>query len=78
MSIKIKITEEEILGIPNDVELGGYVRKKYLSFKNRQQDDEPEHCVVCGKVSGYLKSTHIDLRVGFVEGVGQLCHECNK
>ena len=30
MSIKIKITEQEILDKPNDAELGSYIRRKYL------------------------------------------------
>lgn len=33
-------------------------------------------CVICGKESPYEYSTHIDLRYGYVEGVGQLCRSC--
>jgi hypothetical protein len=36
-------------------------------------------CVLCGKESPYLVSTHIDLRIGYVEGAGQGCfqpHTC--
>jgi hypothetical protein len=85
MEIKIKITEQEILDKPNDAELGSYIRKKYMVLQEslKQEvdilslgqipDDEPERCLICGKFSPYVKSTHIDMRVGFVEGVGQSC-----
>ena len=85
MGIKIKISEKEILDKPNDMELGLYVRKKYVIQKETMKkdidilslgqipDDEPESCLVCGKFSPYTRSTHIDLRVGFIEGGGQGC-----
>jgi hypothetical protein len=85
MGIKLKITEKEILDKPNDAELGSYIRRKYLVQKETMKrdidilslgqipDDEPEACLVCGKLSPYTKSTHIDMRTGFIEGVGQGC-----
>ena len=85
MGIKIKITEEEILSMTNDIQLGSYIRKKYMVQKETMNrdidmlslgqipDDEPEVCLVCGKLTPYSKSTHIDLRTGFLEGVGQGC-----
>jgi len=39
-------------------------------------DDDYEKCVMCGESVPYLKSTHIDRRVGYVEGAGQLCKDC--
>lgn len=36
-----------------------------------------EKCVMCGTQTNYDVSTHIDMRVGYIEGVGQLCEECN-
>ena len=87
MSIKIKITEEEILSKPNDSELGSYIRYKYLvqkdSLKQEKDvlslgqipDDEPERCLICGEFTPYLKSTHIDMRYGFIEGAGQGCYK---
>ena len=40
-------------------------------------DGEPfESCVMCGKKTNVLKSTHIDLRNGYYEGIGQVCNEC--
>ena len=38
-----------------------------------------DRCVICGDESPYLVSTHIDLRIGYVEGGGQGCfqpHTC--
>lgn len=86
MGIKIKITEKEILNNPNDNQLGSYIRKKYLTILSEEKqsdidwlslgqinDEEPEKCLVCGKLSPYTRSTHVDLRTGYIEGVGQGC-----
>lgn len=35
--------------------------------------DEYDNCVICGKTTPYTKNTHIDFRIGYVEGVGQTC-----
>jgi hypothetical protein len=87
MSIRIKITEEEILSKPNDSELGSYIRYKYLvqkdSLKQEKDilslgqipDDEPERCLVCGEFTPYTKGTHVDFRVGYIRGAGQGCYK---
>lgn len=33
-------------------------------------------CVSCGAETAYEVSTHIDMRNGYVEGLGQLCSKC--
>jgi hypothetical protein len=33
-------------------------------------------CVDCGKTTIYPKNIHIDYRMNYVEGAGQLCSEC--
>jgi hypothetical protein len=38
---------------------------------------EYDNCVLCGKVSPYTRSTHIDRRIGYVEGCGQGCFQPN-
>jgi len=38
-------------------------------------DDTFDVCVMCGKQSPYKRSTHIDHRIGYVEGGGQGCFE---
>jgi hypothetical protein len=39
--------------------------------------DEYDTCVMCGKKTPYLRSTHIDLREGYIEGGGQGCYQPN-
>ena len=127
MSLKVILTENEILKIPNDYELGGHVRQKMCEisqdFKYGRGSDknyethphkkspwvcsicgesteeidgkylqgydhikcklmvdknvEYDHCVICGKQSPYTRSTHIDYRIGYVEGSGQGCFQAN-
>jgi hypothetical protein len=38
--------------------------------------EEYEICVMCGKETKVLLSTHIDERHNYVEGAGQLCSQC--
>jgi hypothetical protein len=33
-------------------------------------------CIMCGKETAYDFETHIDSRIGYIEGAGQLCHDC--
>lgn len=35
-------------------------------------------CIMCGTETAYDVSTHIDMRVGYIEGAGQLCTSCYK
>ena len=136
MTIKVTLTEEEILSTPNDSELGELVRNKFWQARRDQEgpqyDDEHfgltigedglvksinrsftcsicggdtseidydylvgydhlgcilkeeevrpdafDKCVICGKETPYLRSTHIDLREGYVEGGGQGCYQPN-
>jgi|LauGreDrversion4_2_1035121.scaffolds.fasta_scaffold564982_3 hypothetical protein len=35
-----------------------------------------DKCVMCSEETQYDFSTHIDLRTGYIEGVGQLCFNC--
>lgn len=37
---------------------------------------EKEKCVLCDKETEYTKDIHIDYRLHYIEGVGQLCSEC--
>jgi len=39
--------------------------------------DSFDKCVICGKETPYLVSTHIDMRIGYVEGGGQGCYQPN-
>lgn len=71
MEFNFLITEKEIKQYPNDYELGNYIRKKYHQHSNIKYDT----CVECGLESPYTVDTHIDLRVGFIEGAGQGCFQ---
>jgi hypothetical protein len=35
-----------------------------------------DKCVLCGDETPYDETTHIDLRLGYVEGCGQVCRCC--
>jgi hypothetical protein len=35
-----------------------------------------DKCVSCGSETPYDKTDHIDFRLGYVEGAGQLCLDC--
>lgn len=39
---------------------------------------ELEHCIVCGNEVNVLKTEHINRRLYYVEGAGQLCSDCYK
>ncbi len=47
------------------------------SFKVSLKDNtEKDKCVKCGEITMYEKNVHIDRRMGYVEGAGQLCNGC--
>lgn len=35
-----------------------------------------DHCVLCGVETPYNYETPVDMRIGYVEGAGQLCSSC--
>ena len=35
-----------------------------------------DKCILCGVETAYDETTHIDMRVGYIEGAGQLCVTC--
>ena len=37
---------------------------------------DKDKCVNCKRETLYSKETHIDFRLGYVEGAGQLCLDC--
>jgi hypothetical protein len=41
------------------------------------QEFEIEYCVNCGEKTKYKMSDHIDMRINYIEGVGQLCSRCS-
>jgi hypothetical protein len=47
-----------------------------LEAENKAKANEYECCVLCGKETVYKRSTHVDMRHGYIEGAGQLCASC--
>jgi hypothetical protein len=37
-----------------------------------------DKCIICSKDTQYTRSTHIDNRIGYIEGCGQTCTDCYK
>jgi hypothetical protein len=33
-------------------------------------------CILCGNETSYEFETHVDMRVGYIDGAGQLCSNC--
>ena len=64
-----------IESIPSDDEISEWD----ITLMDGLEDEEFEidKCVICGMDTPYLKSTHIDLRIGYVEGGGQGCFQPN-
>lgn len=71
--MKFLVSESDVLSNPNDQQLGELVRQRYWDFKN--MTDPQDKCVICGKESPYKISTHIDRRIGYIEGAGQGCFQ---
>lgn len=53
--------------------LAGY---DHLSCALEAEKNEYDHCVICDVETPYKRSTHIDMRIGYIEGAGQLCQSC--
>jgi hypothetical protein len=57
--------------------LVGYDHLRCVLEEESNKSLQYDHCVICGKETPYLRSTHIDLREGYVEGGGQGCYQPN-
>jgi len=44
---------------------------------SKNQVFEIEYCVNCGKETQYKKGDHIDTKISYIEGAGQLCSRCH-
>ena len=45
-------------------------------IKQQNTMNELERCVLCGKTTEVRKDTPVELRDDYIEGAGQLCHNC--
>ena len=73
MEFSITLTEEDIKNYPNNYELGTFIKKHYIQYLSLKFDK----CLTCGKESSYTDDSPIEDRVGYVEGLGQVCFEPN-
>ena len=46
------------------------------ALEAEMKSDKFDHCIICGVETPYKRSTHIDMRIGYIEGAGQLCSAC--
>ena len=44
----------------------------------KEEENEVEICITCGKETSFKKSDDITFRYGYIEGAGQLCFSCNQ
>ena len=47
-----------------------------LDAEMKTKEDEFDHCVLCGVETIYKRNTHVDMRLGYIDGAGQLCPAC--
>ena len=67
-------------GDTSDIDYDYLVGYDHLGCVLKEEEVRPDafdKCVICGKETPYLRSTHIDLREGYVEGGGQGCYQTN-
>ena len=55
---------------------GSNGERDYMREIARKAMDEKDKCVYCGCETEYSVNEHIDYRMFYVEGAGQLCKEC--
>jgi hypothetical protein len=46
------------------------------ALESENKFNEFDHCILCGVETAYKRSTHVDMRHGYIEGAGQLCTKC--
>jgi len=44
--------------------------------KQKPESNPIEKCVLCGTDTQYRFHDHVDMRIGYVEGCGQMCSKC--
>ena len=51
--------------------------KCYKNYDYSSHDTPPkDKCVLCGVETEYTIDTHVDQRIGYIDGAGQLCNGC--
>jgi hypothetical protein len=81
MSIKIYVTEEEVMSTPNDFELGEIVRKKYWIEKEHQElrdYDNQKFITVVDEETGLVTGVHFDNSNTYTQDGYDKCVICGK
>lgn len=55
----------------------GLVMGVHITSQDEYTEDGYDKCVICGITSPYKTTTHIDHRIGYIEGGGQGCFQPN-
>lgn len=80
MSIKVYLTEEEIMSTPNDFELGEMIRKKFWIEKEHDsiRDYDDEKYIVVTDDSGLVTGLHLPHEDEFTSNGYDKCVICGK
>ena len=81
MSIYLTITEKDVLGHPNDYELGEFVRQRYWSEKKYEdlRDYDDEKFIIIADETGLVKGIHLPKESdSYVENGYDKCVMCGK
>ena len=46
--------------------------------KDKRDFEVLDNCVMCNKATEYAQHVHVNKRIGYIQGAGQLCIDCNK
>ncbi len=80
MSINVTLTEEEILGTPNDMDLGEKVRQRYWVEKEHEslRDYDDEKFVIVADENGLVTGIHIPSEDPYTHNGYDKCVVCGK
>ena len=80
MSIIVNLTEEEIMGTPNDMELGEKARQKYWIEKEHEslRDFDEDRYVIVTDENGLVKGIHLPSEDPYVQNGYDKCVVCGK
>ena len=51
-------------------------RSSHVNERDKLKPNDHDPCVMCGTLTEYKVHEHIDTRLHYIEGGGQLCGEC--
>lgn len=80
MSINVTLSEEEILGTPNDMDLGEKVRQRYWIEKEHEslRDYDDEKFIIVADENGLVTGIHIPSEDPYTHNGYDKCVVCGK